>query len=66
MYIRRQQDGTLQVSILGNSRQDIEDVCSKYACSKVDLKDVYSQVGWMQLGLRHAVSMQTVNRHVIG
>ena len=66
MYIRRQQDCTLQVSILGNSRQDIEDVCSKYDCSKVDLKDIYSQVGCMQLGLWHAVSMHTGIRHVIG
>ena len=66
MEIRRQQDCTPQVSILGNSRQDIEDICSKYDCSKVDLKDVYSQVGCMQLGLRHAVSMHTVIRHVIG
>ena len=66
MYVRRQQGCTLQVSILGNSRQDIEDICSKYDCSKVDLKDVYSQVGCIQLGLRQAVSMHTVNRHVIG
>ena len=38
MYSRRQQDCTPQVSILGNSRQDIEDAWSKYECSKVDLK----------------------------
>mgnify|MGYP006265985083 CR=1 FL=1 len=56
MYIRIQQDCTLQVIILGNSRQDIEDVGSQYDCSKVDLEGVYS----------HAVSMDTVNRHVIG
>ena len=42
MEIRRQQDCTPQVSILGNSRQDIEDACSKYDCCKVDLKDAYS------------------------
>ena len=28
--------------IIGNSVQDIEDVCSKYGCSKVGLKDAYN------------------------
>ena len=42
MEIRRQQDCTPQVIIIGNSVQDIEDVCSKYGCSKVDLKDAYN------------------------
>ena len=42
MYSRRQQDCTPQVIIIGNSVQDIEDVCSKYGCSKVDLEDAYN------------------------
>ena len=54
MYIRIQQDCTLQVSILGNSRQDIEDVCSKYDCSKV---------GCLQSGRLYAIRPEACSKY---